>query len=96
MGPKERMKAEDAAPVPIPVAHASSLKDSFSVLTTSRLNLCHWSRVIRSWARRGPYWKPKERKSESVGMEKEEKDSGVVVGYMLRDLRCGFRRAHDG
>jgi len=96
MEPKARMKAEDAAPVPIPVAHASSLKDSFSVLTTSRLNLCHWSRVIRSWARRGPYWKPKERKSESVGMEKEEKDSGVVVGYMLRDLRCGFRRAHDG
>jgi hypothetical protein len=96
MGPKARMKAEDAAPVPIPVAHASSLKDSFSVLTTSRLNLCHWSRVIRSWARRGPYWKPKERKSESVGMEKEEKDSGVVVGYMLRDLRCGFRRAHNG
>ena len=95
MGPKARMKAEDAAPVPIPVAHASSLKDSFSVLTTSRLNLCHWSGVIRTWRRRGPYGKP-ERKSESVGMEKEEKNSGEAVGYMLRNMRCGFRRAHDG
>lgn len=65
--------------MPTPVAHAaaSSLKDSFAVLTTSRLSWCHGSRVIRNWASRGPYGKPEESESESVGMEKGEKESGV-------------------
>jgi hypothetical protein len=65
--------------VPTPVTHAaaSSLRDSFAVLTTSRPNWCHWSRVIRSWARRGPYGKPEGSESESVGMENGEKKSGV-------------------
>ncbi len=69
----------EAAPVPTPVAHAaaSSENESLAALTTSRLNWCHCSCVIRSWDRCWWYGKPEDRDSVSVVMENGGNERGL-------------------